>query len=276
MCLLLKNMEIKKIITIALFCLNIQFSNAQLLKNVGIKLLDKALSEGIDAALKNTSLTIGGTTFAFQSAIENGDVKYKINQGGKEFISVYKDIYLQDRAGSSLKGSDYSFGYFRLNDTAIVISHLIERQPYNADYPNGAKFSLFLIVDSVIYLNEIDNIDTFKAISKNMKKDEGFKPFARFSCGKIYDLTANQKSNNSPIGTYKYYDPFKAIFIYTAIYYKFTYGIIDEQLLTERLQDITNRRAEWLASEKECDHCNKKFTGSAVKIKSNKICSTEI
>ena len=109
-----------------------------------------------------------------------------------------------------------------------------------------------------------------------MKKDEGFKPFARFSCGKIYDLTANQKSNNSPIGTYKYYDPFKAIFIYTAIYYKFTYGIIDEQLLTERLQDITNRRAEWLASEKECDHCNKKFTGSAVKIKSNKICSTEI
>lgn len=254
-----------------------QLSNAQFLKKLGQKLIEKGLTEGVDAVMQNTSLTVGGKIFTFKSEINEYDfskgIQWKvIIPGNEEFISVYRDINLQNSRAHTLKGSDYSFDLFILSDTAIVISHVIKRQPYNEEYPNGPKFSLFLIADSVIYLNNFDNGDTFKAIVLNKMKGEGFEPFVRFSDGKIY----NPGKSNEPMGSYRYFNPAKVNFIVAAIYYKATYGNISEQLLTDKLRGIQNYRAEWSAKEKVCDDCSKRFTGLAVKIKSKVNCSTAI
>ena len=253
--------------------------SAQFFKNLAQKAVQMGLNEGVNALMKNTSINFGGSTFSFESSVEKlyGTTIWHVNQnnGASEFIHVYKDFNLQSSTGQLFRGNDYSFDFFILNDTSVVISHIIKRKPYNSEYVNGLKYNLFVIKDSIIYSNEIDNTDSFKAIVKNKMNGSGFVPFAKFENGKIYDLSSTIKTNKEPIGTYKYFVPSKANFIFTSIYFKLTYAKIDEILLNEKLQSLSNYGQKWNAKEKECSQCSKKFTGSAVKIQSKHNCSTE-
>lgn len=269
-------MKNKKIILVAILLLISQMMNAQFLKNLTQKAIQMGLNEGVNAVMKNTSINFGSSTFTFVSTVEKlyGSSVWQVNQGNEQFISVYKDYNLQSSAGQLFRGNDYSFDLFILNDTTLIISHIIKRKPYNIEYVNGLKYDLFIMKDSIIYLKEIENSDSLTSIVKSKFKGKGFIPFAKFTMGKIYDLSSITKTNNEPIGTYKYFNPGKANFIFTSIYYKLTYGKIDEKLLNEKLQSLNNYAQDWNAKEKECSHCSKKFTGSAVKINSKHDCST--
>jgi hypothetical protein len=269
-------MKNKKIILVAILLQIATMTNAQFLKNLTQKAMQMGLNEGVNAIMKNTSINLGGSTFTFGSSVEKlyGGSIWHVNQNNNEFIKVYKDVKLQSTAGQLFRGNDYSFDLFILNDTTLFISHIISRKPYNSEYVNGNKYDLFIIKDSTIYLKEIENSDSLTAIVKNKFKGKGFIPFAKFTMGKIYDLSSIAKTNNEPIGTYKYFNPGKANFIFTSIYYKLTYGQIDEKLFNEKLQSLHNYAQDWNAKEKECSHCSKKFTGSAVKINSKHNCST--
>lgn len=270
-------MKSKKTILIALLFLTMQFTNAQFLKNLTQKALQMGLNEGLNAVMKNTSITLGSSTFTFESTVEKlyGSSVWQVNQGNEQFISVYKDFGLQSNAGQLFRGNDYSFDFYILNDTVVAIAHLIKRKPYNIDYPNGPKYDLFLMKDSTIYLKEIDNGDSLTAFVKNKMRGSGFIPFAKFTNGKVFDLSSTKKVNNDPIGTYKYFNPSKANFVFISIYYKLTYQKIDDKLLNEKLQSLNNYANDWHSKEKVCDNCSKKFTGSAVILKSKQNCSTD-
>ena len=211
--------------------------SAQFFKNLAQKAVQMGLNEGVNALMKNTSINYGGSTVVFESSLEKlyGSSIWHVNQNNNEFIKVYKDYNLQASAGQLFRGNDYSIDLFILNDTSLVISHLIKRKPYNSEYVNGIKYTLFVIKDSIIYSNEIDNTDSFKAIVKNNMNGIGFIPFAKFENGKIYDLSSTAKANKEPIGTYKYFVPSKANFIFTSIYFKLTYAKIDEILTNETI-----------------------------------------
>jgi hypothetical protein len=264
-------MKSKKTILIAFLFLTMQFTNAQFLKNLTQKALEMGLNEGVNAVMKNTSITFGGSTFTFLSTVE----KWQVNQGNEQFISVYKDHSDQTNAGQLFRGNDYSFDFYIINDTTVVIAHHIQRKPYNSDYPNGPKFDLFLMKDSTIYLNELDNVDSFTSLVKNKMRGSGYIPFAKFTRGKIFDLSSTKKGNNEAIGSYKYFNPSKANFVFISIYYKLTYQKIDDKLFNEKMQSINNYANDWHSKEKVCENCSKKFTGSAVTLKSKQNCSTD-
>ncbi len=257
---------------VAIASLLIQNTHAQVLQNIAKKAIAKGISEGVNATMKNTTFSMLGTNLTFQASLTG--TEWYVYDGSKEFIKVFKDQNTQLK-NWIYRGNDYSFDLLIVNDTTIAISHNITRKPHNEQYPLGRKADLFVIKDSVIYIRNFETADSATDYLKGQNTLKGFSPITSFSGGNIYDLLTSKKEDKKIIGSYKYFVPHKANFIFTSIYYKATYGKMSEQLFNEKLNKMDDQRIQWLQKEKECSHCDKKFTGAPVRIKSKESCSTE-
>jgi hypothetical protein len=270
-------MKKAKLLLALLPCMIALNLNAQLLQNIAKQAIAKGLNEGVNAALKNTTLRMYDGAFTFNLTTEKlyGSAVWQVLQGDGQFIKVYKDVKLQMNAGQLFRGNDYSFDIFIINDSCVGISHLITRSPYSNEYPNGPKVDIFKISDSTIYMIPVENVDSIPYFVKQSVNNLLSYPMVKFNNGIIYNLT-DDAQNPDTLGTYKYFSPSKANFIFTSVYYKLKYKKISDQLDNEKIQSLNNYAAEWIKKEKECDHCSKFFTGPAVKIKSRNDCSTSM
>ncbi len=278
----MKPSYMKHFLLIAALCFSVNVINAQILRNLANKAINAGINEAANAALKNTTLNIGDLSLNFQKDKEqlyNSDV-WKVYLKGEELISVYRNVDLQKTAGQVYRAKDYSFDLFIVNDTIVVIGSNVTRKPYNEDYKNGPKFEVLIISDSIIYKGIYSGnslADQLPVKGKNNFDRELFKPYIKFSKGKIYDLNKTSKKDTSNLlGTYKYYSPGKANFICAAILYKTQYKNMAKLLDDEAEQNIIQYAQDWNAKEKSCDHCSATFKGSAITLGSRSDCSTDV
>ena len=260
---------------------------AQLLKKLAEDALNKALSSGVNKILKNSTVKFGQKVFVFEelnnanitqigyTSNKTWNVYIESSTGGiQEYYStVYWDREYQLNQNYKYRSNSHSFDLIRINDSCLIICHNIKNEPFNSEYPEGAKYDLFKIKDSVMYKKTVNELQLkAEIINSNLSS---YDSIIKFSEGKIYNLEITDKSKNV-LGTYKNYMPAKLNFIITSIYFREIYGKIDEALLTLHLMNLTNAQNDWLDKQKSCDECSKKFTGSAYIIESNKQCKIRI
>ena len=234
----LKFIKMKKIILLLTLSLTFSYANAQLLQNIAKKAIAKAVNNGVNSLLKNTTLTLDGANYTFSSTTESlyGSSIWQVIMGNEEYIKVYKDAKIQLEAGQIYRGKDFSIDILIINDTSLVIQHLINRKPYEEDYLDGPLYDIILIRDSVIFMKTINNVDSLMTEIDDNKKLEGFTKIVKFENDSIYSFeSATKEDKFSTLGSYKNFMASKANFIFASIYYKLTYEEIYNQLISEDL-----------------------------------------
>lgn len=234
----LKFIKMKKIILLLTLSLTFSYANAQLLQNIAKKAIAKAVNNGVNSLLKNTTLTLDGANYTFSSTTESlyGSSIWQVIKGNEEYIKVYKDAKIQLEAGQIYRGKDFSIDILIINDTSLVIQHLINRKPYEEDYLDGPLYDIILIRDSVIFMKTINNVDSLMTEIDDNKKLEGFTKIVKFENDSIYSFeSATKEDKFSTLGSYKNFMASKANFIFASIYYKLTYEEIYNQLISEDL-----------------------------------------
>ena len=99
-------MKKAKLLLALLPCMIALNLNAQLLQNIAKQAIAKGLNEGVNAALKNTTLRMYDGAFTFNLTTEKlyGSAVWQVLQGDGQFIKVYKDVKLQMNGWRTFSG----------------------------------------------------------------------------------------------------------------------------------------------------------------------------